>query len=119
MPGIGDQVFRPQEPQSAYNGGIGDLTLDLTSAALDPTHPIAVHLGVGDVKVIVPMGTPVNVVSHIGIGKLTVCDDQVQDGFGINQTYDSAAQSRQSPLRLRIDDGIGDVKVIDCLKEHA
>jgi len=112
LPGFGDQHIQPAagNVQRSYNGGVGDLTLDLTRA--DPQRRIAIRLGIGDLTVLVPTDAHVTVVSQIGVGQLVVCGDKLADGFAINQRYDNNRTG--PPLWLVISNGIGAVRVEGC-----
>jgi hypothetical protein len=117
--GISRQEFRPLQASDIrpeYHGGVGNLLLDLsgmTPADLD--RQIAIHLGVGNLTVIVPPGTDVEVDSHLGVGKLTVCGARVSRGFGIGQQYTDQVPGASFHLRLMVNNGVGDVRVEGCL----
>jgi hypothetical protein len=116
--GVSPREIRPlasEDIRPAYHGGVGNLTLDLSQlppAALD--RQIVVHLGVGNLLVIVPPGTDVQVDSHLGVGKLTVCGRRVANGFGIGQQYHNDVPGASFHLRLVISNGVGDVQVLGC-----
>jgi hypothetical protein len=119
--GVGRQVIRPRAPelvQPEYRGSVGNLVLDLSQlppAALD--RQIAVHFGAGNLLVMVPAGTDVEVDSQLGAGTLTVCGVQVSEGLGIAQQYANHVVGAQYHLRLVITSGVGDVRVDGCQPE--
>ena len=116
--GFGGQEIRPlqeSELRPEYHRGVGNLTLDLTElspAALN--RLVALHLGVGNLLVIVPPGTDFEVDSHVGVGQLTVCGDRVSRGFGIGQQYATHLPDAPYHLRLVVSNGVGDVRVEGC-----
>jgi hypothetical protein len=116
--GVGRQQIRPlqaTEVRPEYHGGVGSLLLDLSELApADLDRQIVVHLGVGNLTVIVPPGTDVEVNSHLGVGKLTVCGERVSRGFGIGQQYTNRVPGALFHLRLLINNGVGDVRVDGC-----
>ncbi len=116
--GVGDQVFRPTTAdavRSAYNGGIGDLTLDLSDLEFtgeDPQVRTRVQHGIGDVDVIVPRSADVRIEVENGLGDV--------DLFGTGNSTDSYFPGRGSAewtddgraeIVLQINAGLGDVEV--------
>ncbi len=80
--GVGERTWAPvsSSSPSSYNLGAGDATLDLGRlVGYDTPEPqqISVHLGAGDLTVVVPDGLNARVDAHVGIG-----DIQVDDGVG-------------------------------------
>lgn len=80
--GIGERTWAPvsSSAPASYNLGAGDATLDLSRlvgyVTAEPQR-ISVHLGAGDLKVLVPDGLKARVDAHVGIG-----DIRVDDGIG-------------------------------------
>lgn len=115
---VGDQVFRPTTAdavRSAYNGGIGDLMLDLGDLELtgeDQPVRTRVQHGIGDVDVIVPRSADVRIEVENGLGTV--------DLFGTGNTGDSYFPGRggaewsddgRAEIVLQINAGLGDVEV--------
>ena len=73
--GVGDQTYRPavaSAVHSSYDLGIGELELDLSR--LDPAGPqrIAAHVGLGELRIIVPRDADIAVDAHAKAGELFV-----------------------------------------------
>ena len=112
--GWGDQRWVPSslaEVRSSYRHGGGHLVIDLSRVTF-PTEGQSVHarLGVGDLKVILPMRGRVAVDAHAGVGDLRLVGHH-QDGLDVD---DSAVSGNgdEGSLRLRIDVGAGQVEVV-------
>ena len=80
--GVGERDWRPTASAlpSSYNLGVGDATLDLSNleGTLTTTPGrVSVHLGAGDLTIVVPDGLTTRVDAHVGIG-----DIRVDDGVG-------------------------------------
>jgi hypothetical protein len=113
LPGFGDQTIHVHsgDTRLSFHRAIGDLTLIVDRPQGDSASPMKVNLGLGDVKVLLPTDSKVHVVSHIGVGQLTVCGNKIDDGIGINPTYDTP-QTGGPHFDLTVSDGIGDVTVV-------
>jgi len=77
--GVGDRLYAPATASAiapSYRLGVGDLRLDLSS--LSTTTPVRVkaRLGVGELKVVVPAGVPVQVDAHAKLGDVHVFDQE-------------------------------------------
>ena len=115
---VGDQTFRPATADAVrgtYNGGIGDLTLDLSELDLrgeDQPVRTRVQHGIGDVDVTVPRSADVRVEVENGLGDV--------DLFGAGNTNDSYfpgsgsaewSDDGRAEIVLQINAGLGDVEV--------
>jgi hypothetical protein len=112
---VGERTVRPvtiAEAEDGYDHGIGQLTVDLRGLdrADEDEVTISVDLGVGEVKVLVPEGTNLEVVTDVGIGKVDVLDREAE-GVGNDDTFRFEDPASNQKLRLEIDVGIGHVDV--------
>ncbi len=116
---IGDQAFRPATVaavQDRYEGGVGDLELDLTRinpATIDQPVRIAVQHGVGDVDITVPEDADVYVSGDGGIGDIEFEGETIDrqgslyPGTGTGDWVDDG----RAEFRITLSNGIGDVEV--------
>jgi len=75
--GVGDRLYAPTTASavaSSYHLGVGNLKLDLSSIPATATLRVKAKVGVGELKVVVPQGMPVQVDAHAKIGDLHVLD---------------------------------------------
>ncbi len=83
--GIGNRQWQPTVSAlpATYNLGAGEATLDLGNleGVVGTTTParVAVHVGAGDLTIVVPDGLTARVDAHVGIG-----DIRVDDGVGLS-----------------------------------
>lgn len=117
---VGDRTFVPQDVATAedgYNHGAGNITVDLT--ALPTTGPaveIPVHLGAGDLRVILPTDGAYTARMRVVAGQMIWLDDTVSEGVsGGWQTFESpAVQDGAEPdIELEISVGAGSLRVIE------
>jgi len=79
--GVGKKEYAPTMPSevaSSYKLGVGDLRIDLSQ--IGPiTSPLRIkaHVGVGDLRVVVPQGVPVAIDSHVKVGDIRAFDQDV------------------------------------------
>lgn len=70
--GVGDRTYAPAGvADTEYRLAIGDMTVDLT-AAQAPGQPIEISVGIGQLVVVVPDGTDVEVEARVGAGEVVV-----------------------------------------------
>ncbi len=75
--GVGDRVYRPAgvaAVERSYQLGIGELEVDLSSLPADSDAHVAAHVGIGELRVIVPREALVVVSAHAKVGDLYVFD---------------------------------------------
>jgi hypothetical protein len=112
----GNRLWAPtsaQDIHAAYRLGAGDLTLDLRGVDFaDASVTTTVHLGVGQVRVLLPSKVDTTVEGSSGIGTLQLLGKH-SDGTGLHDkvTDLGADGAGGGSLKLFIDDGIGDVEV--------
>ncbi|MDO5628949.1 MAG: PspC domain-containing protein [Mobilicoccus sp.] len=116
--GIGDHHWQPRngvELSTSYSAGIGDATLDLTHLPASDLADaeISVSGGIGDLTVVLPDDVRTTVVPDLGIGSFTVTDRTSSNSTGgVGVDHDPVTVgSGPHHLTVRIDAGIGDVKI--------
>lgn len=104
---MGDRVFRPtslDDLQPSYELGMGKLTLDLSQLPpIEGAREVQVHLGVGELHVIVPLGPSVEAHGKVGIGEANVLARH-EAGGGIDLSSSDPGQGQGS---LNIDFNLG------------
>jgi phage shock protein PspC (stress-responsive transcriptional regulator) len=115
--GAGDRTYRPATAdavQPRYDGGVGDLTVDLSSVDVSGlTAPVAtrVNSGIGDVRVIVPRSADVDVSVANGLGSSRVFGDTSDSGLFPGVGSASWTGDGVPEFRITVESGIGDVEV--------
>ena len=117
---VGDRTFVPRDVATAeagYDHGAGNITVDLTAlpASSSPVE-IPVHLGAGDLRVILPTDGAYTARMRVVAGELIWLDDTIYEGLsGGWQTFESAAvQAGAEPdIELEISVGAGSLRVIE------
>ena len=110
--GIGDAAERPESPSDLvpFEHGIGKLTIDLTTPGLDlDGETVEASLGIGDLEVIVPADTDVDLDAHAGVGNIDALGEN-ENGVDVDLTGISGTSGSQE-LRLDLEVGIGNVRV--------
>jgi phage shock protein PspC (stress-responsive transcriptional regulator) len=115
--GVGDRTFRPAtaaDVRPQYDGGVGDLTVDLTR--VDPATlagPVRTRIehGVGDLSVSVPPSADVQVQVHNGLGNVDILDRSSDGGFFPGTGSASWTDDGRPEFVITIDAGVGDVEV--------
>jgi hypothetical protein len=115
--GIGDQtvVLQPTDVlQPEYRRAFGNLTIDMsaTPPAQLQGQSTSLHIVAGNLTVILPSGTMVELNATVRAGELSACDDQLGNGLRIDTSYHSAGQGPY--LHLDINAGFGNVTVQGC-----
>jgi phage shock protein PspC (stress-responsive transcriptional regulator) len=116
---VGDRTYRPISAdgvRALYEGGAGDLELDLTRidpADLDRTVVTEIQHGVGDISVIVPRDADVRISAMTGVGELSFGDETIGEdatsypGTGTGDWVDDG----RDEFRITVHNGVGDVEV--------
>ncbi len=114
--GTGDRTWLPTsatEVNKDYRLGAGDATLDLTGVDFtDASVSTSVHLGVGQIRVLLPPNVDTTVRASTGVGSLRVFDKH-SDGTGLHETVTDLGSDGAGggSVQLTIDNGLGDVEV--------
>jgi phage shock protein PspC (stress-responsive transcriptional regulator) len=112
--GAGERTWRPvgaEELRSEYRLGAGDALLDLSDVDDLPagTSRVEVRLGAGELRVVVPDDTTVEVDARAGIGEVVVLD-RTENGLGVrSEVVDRQDGSPRLVLDTRV--GLGRVEV--------
>jgi phage shock protein PspC (stress-responsive transcriptional regulator) len=116
---VGDRTYRPLTADAVrplYEGGAGDLELDLTRidpADLDATVVTEIEHGVGDITVLVPRDADVRISAMTGVGDLSFQDESIGEdatSFPGTGTGDWVDDGRDE-FRITVHNGVGDVEV--------
>ncbi len=109
--GVGDRLERPatyDRVRSEYRLAIGRLTINLTriSQLGQSAAPkrVTAHVGVGELVVVVPSRTSVDVHGHAGLGDVTVFG---RSESGIDVDNDSGPPPSGAPAALSLDLSVG------------
>jgi predicted membrane protein len=110
--GVGDAVERPERSADLvpFEHGIGKLTVDLTEPGLDlDGETVEARLGIGDLEVIVPGDTDVDLDAHVGAGNIDAFGDE-ENGFDVDLSGITGTSGTQE-LVLDLEVGIGNLRV--------
>jgi len=114
--GIGDRTFRPvtaEQVQPQYDGGVGDLTVDLGGIDLaGRTTPVVTQIaaGIGDIDVLLPPDADVQVSVDSGIGDVNVFDQGNTNGYfaGNGKPW---SDDGKPDVEITVHAGVGDVEL--------
>ncbi len=117
---IGDRAFVPEDVATAehgYNVMVGNVTVDLTEFPTSGSAvAIPVHLGAGDLRVILPEDGAYTARVRVMTGELAWLDETVVEGVGGGwETFESpAVQDGADPdVELEITVGAGSLRVVE------
>jgi phage shock protein PspC (stress-responsive transcriptional regulator) len=106
----GERNYQPKtlaELQPTYELGLGELTLDLSQIDFsETTRDVKVQLGMGEMNVIVPAGTNLEVHGRVGLGEATVLDRH-EEGMGSKVDLSDPGQGKGT-LRVDFNVGVGE-----------
>src|SRR5215207_4220389 len=112
--GVGERDYRPAsvtELRETYELGMGELIVDLRHTDL-PTGdvPMAIDLGVGEARVIVPDDVCVATDAQVGIGEARTFD---RENHGVDVDVDDLPDASAATTRLLVqaDVGIGSLRI--------
>jgi phage shock protein PspC (stress-responsive transcriptional regulator) len=115
---VGDVVFTPEneyEVLPRYEGGVGDMTLDLTRielGALDGPIATQVHHGLGDVRIVLPRDADIRLSVDNGLGSVDVLGEGARGGgFFAGTGTGSWVDDGNPEFDLVVHNGLGDVEV--------
>jgi phage shock protein PspC (stress-responsive transcriptional regulator) len=116
--GVGDRTFIPAAADSVrpvYQGGFGDMTLDLRKVDVSDLHgPIVtkVEHGVGDLHIYLPEDADARIAVEAGVGSVDVLGQgSPSDGFFPGSGTGSWVGDDRPEIDLTINSGLGDVEV--------
>jgi phage shock protein PspC (stress-responsive transcriptional regulator)/predicted membrane protein len=109
--GIGEQTYRPitvAELDSAYEHGIGQLTVDLSDLkfAAGSTTELDVQLGIGELRVFAPQNTIVEIDAEAGAGEIELFG-QTDDGMHVDEHRIWVSPTGNSTATLVLDLRVG------------
>ena len=82
--GVGNHTYVPTSVSSlapSYKVGIGKLDLDLTHLPSGAPASVDAHVGIGELRIVVPRNTPVTVAAHVKAGSIDALGRH-EDGTG-------------------------------------
>jgi hypothetical protein len=110
--GIGEAEEAPEASfeLGPFRQGIGKLTVDLTDPGLElDGRTVEASVGIGDLLVIVPLGTDASVDAHVGAGNAEAFGE-TENGFDVRLTTISGTSGTQE-VDLELEVGIGNLRV--------
>jgi phage shock protein PspC (stress-responsive transcriptional regulator) len=113
--GVGDKTYRPASAadlQDKYQLGIGDLEVDLRNTDLPAgDQPLAIDLGVGEARLLVPEDVCVATDANVGVGQIDVFD-RGTGGVDVDFVEQLDAQPATTRLVVDADIGLGQLSVV-------
>jgi phage shock protein PspC (stress-responsive transcriptional regulator) len=113
--GVGDKTYRPASAidlQDKYQLGIGDLEVDLRNTDLPAgDRPVAIDLGVGEARLIVPEDVCVATDANVGVGQVDVFD-RGSGGVDVDFVEEPDARPDTTRLVVNADIGLGQLSVV-------
>jgi len=116
---MGDSTYRPTSSEVATDGfavGLGSTTVDLTGIDLPrgETVEVPVHVGAGDLTVLVPSDTPVSAQVDVGAGSIEwrLDDDwSTESGVGRSTSFENQAVRDGETARIHVTIAAGAGKI--------
>ncbi|MDT0275007.1 PspC domain-containing protein [Blastococcus goldschmidtiae] len=116
--GVGDRTFVPTSPaevRDVYDGGIGDMTVDLSEidvSDLDEPIRTKVDHGLGDVEIVLPRDADVQVSVDSGLGEVSIFGREgLTEGTFEGAGTGSWIGDDEAEIILDVDAGVGNVEV--------
>jgi phage shock protein PspC (stress-responsive transcriptional regulator) len=113
--GVGDKTYRPasvSQLQDEYQLGIGDLEVDLRNTELPAgDRPLAIDVGVGDARLIVPDDVCVATDADVGVGQVDFFD-RGSGGVDVDFVEEPDARPDITRLLVNADVGLGRLSVV-------
>lgn len=110
--GIGEAEEAPESSLDLdpFRQGIGRLTVDLTEPGLElDNRTVEASVGIGDLLVLVPVGTDASVDAHVGAGNIDAFGEN-ENGVDVQLTTISGTSGTQE-VDLELEVGIGNIRV--------
>lgn len=112
--GVGERDFRPTtfaDVSDHYRHGIGEMVIDLTEVDFPPgDHDIEIDMGIGELRLIVPVDVTVEVNSSLDIGEIDVLG-RIQNGVGNDVVRRIEVDDSSASVRVDAELGIGHLVV--------
>jgi len=110
---IGDREWAPQrteDVEASYEVSLGQGSLDLTALRVSEGDELEVDasVGIGSLRVLVPQGADVTVVTELGAGSAEIFGVQ-QSGFGVADEH--FEEGRNGAVHLDLHVGVGEIDV--------
>ena len=110
---IGERTERPASIDQAtegYGHGIGSLEVDLGRLELSESITVEVGVGIGELRIVVPEGVPLDVRATAGVGEVEVLDRQ---SSGVGAKVEELFGDDDGPtLRIEASVGVGQIRVV-------
>lgn len=112
--GIGTRHRSPvtvEQLRPAYRLGVGELVVDLRDLEFEGTRRVRAHVGVGELRLLVPPDVEVEGDAHVGLGQINAFGRSTE-GSDVDRPLDREAETETSrTLVLDLDAGIGEINV--------
>jgi phage shock protein PspC (stress-responsive transcriptional regulator) len=106
--GVGERDYRPasiSDLRDTYQLGMGELIIDLRQTDLPPGDvPMAIDLGIGDARVIVPEDVCVATDAEVGVGEVRSFD---RDSEGVHVDFEDRPNADSDVTRLMVQAEVG------------
>lgn len=115
---VGEELQRPRTASEleAYSLGAGELTVDLTSIALQGDLPaIRARVGVGTLIVIVPTNVNLELKGEVDAGLVSAFHQILDSGTGVRANFSSSPNPSVPTVTLDLAMGIGTIDVFNDL----
>jgi phage shock protein PspC (stress-responsive transcriptional regulator) len=113
--GVGDKTYRPASAadlRDKYQLGMGDLEVDLRNTDLPAgDQPLAIDLGVGEARLLVPEDVCVATDANVGVGQIDVFD-RGTGGVDVDLVEELDAPPDTTRLVVNADIGLGQLSVV-------
>jgi phage shock protein PspC (stress-responsive transcriptional regulator) len=113
--GVGDKTYRPASAadlQDKYQLGLGDLEVDLRNTDLPAgDRPLAIDLGVGEARLLVPEDVCVATDADVGVGQVDFFD-RGSGGIDVDFVEEPDARPDTTRLVVNADVGMGRLSVV-------
>jgi len=116
--GVGERRWSPtsvEEAQRPFRLGIGDARLDLTRLPAGSKVDVDASLGMGELRITVPVDARVVVVGDVGAGSMRLLDEEPVDGTDLDERTTSTFLAGVTPsgtvITLDAQVGMGELEV--------
>jgi predicted membrane protein len=107
--GVGDRSYAPEsagDVQREYELGVGSMKLDLAQVSVDEELHVDAHVGIGELRVIVPRDASVGIDAHVKGGEIDALGDR-------DEGRDASVKDTEGgKLRLKMRVGAGSIDVV-------